>query len=121
MSGLKNGSVSVGAAAVTSGMGVDALNWVPNMEVAMEACLETDAICEASICYTGDITNPSRTKYSLGYYVELAKELEKLGALRDVLRAVLLMPLYEAKKISLISLSVSLCRIKSITDERRAG
>jgi pyruvate carboxylase len=46
----------------------------------MEACLETDAICEASICYTGDITNPSRTKYSLKYYVKLAKELEKLGA-----------------------------------------
>ncbi len=58
----------------------DALNWVPNMRVAIEACLETDAICEASICYTGDITNPSRTKYSLQYYVELAKELEKLGA-----------------------------------------
>ena len=58
----------------------DALNWVPNMRVAMEACLETDAICEASICYTGDITNPSRTKYSLKYYVDLAKELVKLGA-----------------------------------------
>ncbi len=58
----------------------DALNWVPNMRVAMEACLETDAICEATICYTGDITNPSRTKYSLEYYVKLAKELEKLGA-----------------------------------------
>jgi len=58
----------------------DALNWVPNMRVAMEACLETDAICEATICYTGDITNPSRTKYSLQYYVKLAKELENLGA-----------------------------------------
>ena len=58
----------------------DALNGVPNMRVAMEACLETDAICEATICYTGDITNPSRTKYSLKYYVNLAKELEKLGA-----------------------------------------
>lgn len=58
----------------------DALNWLPNMKVAMDAVLETDSICEASICYTGDITNPSRTKYSLKYYVDLAKELEKMGA-----------------------------------------
>jgi pyruvate carboxylase len=58
----------------------DALNWVPNMQVAMDAVLKTDAICEASICYTGDITNPSRTKYSLKYYVDLAKQLEKMGA-----------------------------------------
>ncbi|MCL4138990.1 UNVERIFIED_CONTAM: hypothetical protein GTU68_014196 [Idotea baltica] len=58
----------------------DALNWIPNMKVAMDAVLETGAICEASICYTGDILNPKRTKYDLKYYVELAKELEKMGA-----------------------------------------
>lgn len=58
----------------------DALNWVPNMKVAMEAVRDTGAICEASICYTGDIQNPERTKYSLKYYIELAKELESMGA-----------------------------------------
>lgn len=58
----------------------DALNWVPNMRVAMEAVQKTGAICEPAICYTGDILNPQRSKYSLKYYVELAKELEKLGA-----------------------------------------
>ena len=58
----------------------DALNWTPNMKVAMDAVLETGAICEASICYTGDILNPKRTKYDLKYYVNLAKELEKMGA-----------------------------------------
>ncbi len=58
----------------------DPLNWVPNMRVAMEAVIESGAICEAAICYTGDILDPARTKYSLSYYVELAKELEKLGA-----------------------------------------
>lgn len=58
----------------------DALNWIPNMKVAMDAVLETGAICEASICYTGDILNPKRTKYNLKYYVDLAKELEKMGA-----------------------------------------
>ena len=58
----------------------DALNWTPNMKVAMDAVLATGAICEASICYTGDILNPNRTKYDLKYYVELAKELENMGA-----------------------------------------
>ena len=58
----------------------DALNWIPNMKVAMDAVLETGAICEASICYTGDLLNPNRTKYDLKYYVELAKELESMGA-----------------------------------------
>jgi pyruvate carboxylase len=58
----------------------DPLNWVPNMKVAIDAVLESGAICEAAICYTGDVLDPTRTKYSLDYYVKLAKELEKLGA-----------------------------------------
>ena len=58
----------------------DALNWVPNMQVAMDAVLDAGAICEPAICYTGDILNPKRTKYSLKYYVDLAKDLEKRGA-----------------------------------------
>ncbi|MFM8704951.1 MAG: pyruvate carboxylase, partial [Planctomycetia bacterium] len=58
----------------------DPLNWVPNMKVAIDAVIESGAICEAAICYTGDILDPKRTKYSLDYYVGLAKKLEKLGA-----------------------------------------
>lgn len=58
----------------------DSLNWVPNMQVAMDAVLETGALCEAAICYTGDILNPERTKYDLKYYVDLAKQLESMGA-----------------------------------------
>lgn len=58
----------------------DALNWTPNMKVAMDAVVESGAICEASICYSGDISNPNRTKYDLKYYVGLAKELENMGA-----------------------------------------
>ena len=58
----------------------DSLNWIPNMQVAIEAVLETDRLCEAAICYTGDILDPSRQKYSLSYYVRMAKELEKTGA-----------------------------------------
>lgn len=58
----------------------DALNWVPNMRVAMDAVNKSGAICEASICYSGDILDKSRTKYDLKYYVTMAKELEKYGA-----------------------------------------
>ncbi len=55
----------------------DSLNWLPNMKVAMEAVRRTNAVCEAAICYTGDILDPKRDKYPLEYYVRLAKELEK--------------------------------------------
>jgi pyruvate carboxylase len=58
----------------------DSLNWVPNMRVAMEAVQKSGAICEAAICYTGDILDSSRPKYDLAYYVTLAKDLEKMGA-----------------------------------------
>jgi pyruvate carboxylase len=58
----------------------DSLNWTENMKVAIETvCDKTDAICEAAICYTGDILDPRRTKYSLKYYVKMAKELVKMG------------------------------------------
>ena len=70
--------------AVQAGLDVfrvfDALNWQQNMRVAMEAVIAEGGICEASICYTGDLQNPKRTKYDLKYYVGLAKELQKMGA-----------------------------------------
>ena len=58
----------------------DSLNYLPNLKVAMEAVNETHAVCEAAICYTGDILDPARSKYSLKYYIKLAKELEQMGA-----------------------------------------
>jgi pyruvate carboxylase len=58
----------------------DALNWVENMRVAMDAVVESGKLCEAAICYTGDLTDPARTKYDLKYYVKLAKDLKKAGA-----------------------------------------
>ena len=58
----------------------DSLNYLPNLKVAMEAVNETHAVCEGAICYTGNILDPARDKYSLKYYVKLAKELEKMGA-----------------------------------------
>jgi pyruvate carboxylase len=53
---------------------------LPNLQLAIDAVRDTGMLCEAAVCYTGDILDPSRTKYSLSYYVNLAKELEKRGA-----------------------------------------
>jgi pyruvate carboxylase len=58
----------------------DSLNWLPNMKASMEAVLKTGKICEAAVCYTGDILDPRRDKYSLQYYVKMARELERMGA-----------------------------------------
>ncbi len=58
----------------------DCLNWVPNMRVAMDAVRAQDRLCEATICYTGDILDADRAKYDLKYYVSLARELEDAGA-----------------------------------------
>ncbi len=78
----------------------DSLNWVPGMEVAMDEVLNQNKICEASICYTGDILENGRDRYSLDYYVNMAKELEKRGAhilaIKDM--SGLLKP-YAAKKL----------------------
>ena len=57
----------------------DALNWVPNLRLAVDAVLQTNMLCEAAICYTGDILDPRRSKYDLKYYVGLAKELVELA------------------------------------------
>ncbi|MDN2567004.1 pyruvate carboxylase [Aquibium sp. A9E412] len=58
----------------------DCLNWVENMRVAMDAVRAEGKLCEAAICYTGDIQDPERAKYDLNYYVGLARELEAAGA-----------------------------------------
>jgi pyruvate carboxylase len=57
----------------------DALNDVDNMQVAVEAAQKTGRLVETAICYTGDVSDPRRTKYDLKYYVELAKEIVKRG------------------------------------------
>jgi pyruvate carboxylase len=58
----------------------DSLNWVKGMEVAIDSVRQSGKIAEAAICYTGDIEDPTRTKYDIDYYKNLAKELEASGA-----------------------------------------
>ena len=80
----------------------DSLNWVENMKMPIEESLKTGKIVEGTICYTGDITSPDETKYTLDYYVKMALELESLGchaiAIKDM--AGLLKPLAAKELVS---------------------
>ena len=58
----------------------DSLNWVKGMEVAIDAVRQSGKIAEAAVCYTGDISDPTRMKYDINYYKNIAKELESQGA-----------------------------------------
>ena len=58
----------------------DSLNWIKGMEVAIDEVRNSGKVAEAAICYTGDILDPSRDKYTVQYYKDMAKELEAAGA-----------------------------------------
>lgn len=59
----------------------DSLNWIENMKVSIKAVKErTGGIAEACLSYTGDILDPKKKKYTLQYYLDLAKQLEDAGA-----------------------------------------
>ena len=59
----------------------DSLNWTKSLEVSTKAVIErTQSLAEVSICYTGNIMDPSKTKYTLQYYIDLAKQIEDMGA-----------------------------------------
>ncbi|SDK69398.1 pyruvate carboxylase [Paracoccus chinensis] len=72
------------AQAAKSGVDVfrvfDSLNWVENMRVAMDAVVGSGKLCEAAICYTGDLMDPDRSKYDLAYYVDMGRQLRDAGA-----------------------------------------
>ena len=80
----------------------DSLNWVENMKMPIDEALKTGKIVEGTICYTGDITSPKETKYTLDYYVNMALELESLGchsiAIKDM--AALLKPRAEKELVT---------------------
>lgn len=89
----------------------DSLNWIEAMKVSIRTVRErTNSIAEACICYTGDITNPKRTKFTLDYYLDLAKRLEDEGAhilaIKDM--AGLLKPLAAEELITALRESVDL-------------
>ncbi|MBL8749324.1 MAG: pyruvate carboxylase [Planctomycetes bacterium] len=58
----------------------DSLNDLDSMEVSVRRVLKTGKIAEVAVCYTGDVDNPARTKYSLDYYTDLGRRIEDMGA-----------------------------------------
>lgn len=58
----------------------DSLNWLQGVEAALDEVLKTGKLAEVAICYTGDILDKNRSKYDIKYYVNKAKEIEKMGA-----------------------------------------
>lgn len=78
----------------------DSLNWLKGIEVSLDEVLKANKVAEVALCYTGDILDENRDKYSLKYYVDKAKEIEKMGAhilaIKDM--SALLKP-YAAKKL----------------------
>jgi pyruvate carboxylase len=57
----------------------DCLNYLPNLQLGIEAVGAAGGVIEAAVCYTGDVSDPRRTKYSLQYYVDVAGKLVELG------------------------------------------
>lgn len=57
----------------------DSLNYLPNLILGMEAAGKAGGVVEAAISYTGDVSDPTKTKYDLKYYTNLADELVKAG------------------------------------------
>jgi pyruvate carboxylase len=57
----------------------DSLNYLDNLKLGVDAALAAGAFVEGAISYTGDVANPSKTKYNLEYYVNLARELQAMG------------------------------------------
>jgi len=57
----------------------DSLNYLPNLQLGIEAAGRAGGVVEAAICYTGDVSSTSPGKYNLEYYLNLAHELVKGG------------------------------------------
>lgn len=58
----------------------DSLNWLKGVEVALDEVLKCGKLAELTLCYTGDILDDTKDKYTLRYYVDKAKEIERMGA-----------------------------------------
>ena len=59
----------------------DALNDVEQMRPAIEAVRGTGTtVAEVALCYTGDLSDPNETLYTLDYYLDLAGRIVDAGA-----------------------------------------
>ncbi|KAG2220993.1 hypothetical protein INT45_004612 [Circinella minor] len=71
------------AKAVQAGMDIfrvfDSLNYVENMKLGIDAVKKAGGVVEAAICYSGDVSDPEKKKYTLDYYLQLTQELVNEG------------------------------------------
>ena len=58
----------------------DCLNNPQKMATAIEEVKKQGKIAEACVCYTGNILDKNNTKYTTDYFINVAKELESMGA-----------------------------------------
>lgn len=59
----------------------DSQNWMQSIAPSIGFVRKnTHRLAEACLCYTGDILDKTKSKYSLEYYIQLAKDLENAGA-----------------------------------------
>lgn len=58
----------------------DALNYIDNLKLGVEAAGAAGGFVEGTMSYTGDVADPSKTKYTLDYYLELARQLVDMGS-----------------------------------------
>jgi pyruvate carboxylase len=57
----------------------DSLNYLPNIILGMEAVGKAGGVIEAAVSYSGDVSDPTKTKYTLDYYINVVDELVKAG------------------------------------------
>lgn len=57
----------------------DSLNYLPNIILGMEAVGKAGGVIEAAVSYSGDVSDPTKTKYTLDYYINVVDQLVKAG------------------------------------------
>ncbi|MBQ6392978.1 MAG: pyruvate carboxylase, partial [Eubacterium sp.] len=57
----------------------DSNNWIENMKYPIEQVLKNDKIAEGTLCYSGDMLDPRERKFTVDYYLKMARELVSEG------------------------------------------
>ncbi|KZV85709.1 pyruvate carboxylase [Exidia glandulosa HHB12029] len=57
----------------------DSLNYIENMRLGIDAAKKAGGVVEAAVCYSGDVANPKKTKYTLQYYLDFVDQLVEEG------------------------------------------
>lgn len=58
----------------------DSLNYLENLKLGVDAAGKAGGFVEGTMSYTGDVADPTKGKYNLEYYMNLARELVDMGS-----------------------------------------